>query len=323
MTPPICIVMATYNGAPFIKAQVESIRAQALEAWHLLIRDDGSTDDTLNILSALAASDARITILDSAGNVGLGPALNFSAVLEAALQTDSNLFFISDQDDVWHKDKLLLQAAQFPHRGAEDSPLLVHSDLAVVDEALNPIHASLITYMNLAPEPSQPLTYLLTRNFVTGCATACNRRLLEEALPISERAIMHDWWLALAAAATGTVTYLDSSLVQYRQHTSNSIGAKGFWHGLNPTNNWFAGWRAGNAEYRSTFDQVAALLEHAKQHPRWPFTSVAKLGQYLELPHLPIRQRLRAAQKMKVRQGNGLLQLIFYVRLLTVNRTTK
>ena len=94
-------------------------------------------------------------------------------------KTDSNLFFISDQDDVWHKDKLLVQAAQFPQGGAEDLPLLVHSDLAVVDETLNPIHASLIAYMNLVPEPDAPLTYLLARNVVTGCATACNRRLLE------------------------------------------------------------------------------------------------------------------------------------------------
>ncbi|EEB79534.1 glycosyl transferase, group 2 family [marine gamma proteobacterium HTCC2148] len=319
MNPPICIVMATCNGAPFIKEQIESIQAQSMEHWRLIIRDDGSTDATLDVLSDIADSDPRITILDAGPHIGLGPSLNFSAVLEAALKTESNLFFIADQDDVWDKEKLSLQAAQFPKCGAEDLPLLVHSDLAVVDEQLSPIHASLIAYMDLVPAPERPLNYLLTRNFVTGCATACNRQLLQASLPISGSAIMHDWWLALTAAANGAVEYLDQPLVKYRQHHTNSIGAKGFWHGLNPTNNWVAGWKAGNIEYRATFEQVQALAEHAKQCNKWPMNSIEKLERYLALPKLPRWKRLKEAQKMGIRQGNGLLQMIFYIRLLTVH----
>lgn len=317
MTPPICIVMATYNGAPYLSQQIASIQAQSHDCWRLLIRDDGSTDDSLSILARFASADSRITILDSGPVSGLGPSLNFSAALEEALKTDSNVFFLSDQDDVWETSKLSTQSGLFPDRGAENTSRLVHSDLAVVDEELNSVHRSLIEHMALIPSPDAPLNYLLTRNFVTGCASACNRRLLEKALPVARSAIMHDWWLALVAAATGQIEYLNKPLVQYRQHGANSIGAKGFWHGLNPANNWIAGWRAGNAEYCATYDQIAALADHAEQDLDWPQNSIAVMQAFESLRTLPLQQRLRAARELGLRQGNGLLQLIFIVRLLT------
>jgi len=310
--------MATYNGAPYIAEQIQSIQAQSLSRWRLLVRDDGSTDETPAILDRFACTDPRISILDSGFRTGLGPGLNFSAAMDAAVKTDSNLFFISDQDDVWDTDKLASQSGYFPEGGVEDTPILVHSDLAVVDKELNLIHASLIKYMDLLPNPEVPLNYLLARNFVTGCAIACNRRLLEKALPIAEEAIMHDWWLALVAAATGKIQYIGKPLVGYRQHGTNSIGAKGFWHGLNPTNNWIAGWKAGNAEYQATYDQIAAMTEHAARSGDWPESSFAVLNLYRELGSMPIMKRLAAARKLGLRQGNGLLQFVFYMRLLTV-----
>ena len=124
--------MVTYNGALFISEQIKSIQMQSFDDWLLLVRDDGSTDGTIDILNEAAAGDSRITILDSSFNRGLGPSLNFGAALEAALSTKSDLFFIADQDDVWETDKLLLQSAQFPLMGGESLPLLVHSDLEVV-----------------------------------------------------------------------------------------------------------------------------------------------------------------------------------------------
>ena len=162
MTFPICIVMATYNGAPYLSQQIESIQAQSHESWRLLVRDDGSTDDSLSILARFASADPRIIVLDSGPVSGLGPSLNFSAALEEALKTDSNVFFLSDQDDVWETDKLMTQCGFFPDGGAEKTPRLVHSDLAVVDEELNSIHRSLIEHMALLPRPEAPLNYLLT-----------------------------------------------------------------------------------------------------------------------------------------------------------------
>lgn len=312
-------MMVTYNGALFISEQIKSIQMQSFDDWLLLVRDDGSTDGTIDILNEAAAGDSRITILDSSFNRGLGPSLNFGAALEAALSTKSDLFFIADQDDVWETDKLLLQSAQFPLMGGESLPLLVHSDLEVVNQGLDPIHSSLVSYMGLMPRPQKPLESLLTRNFVTGCASACNRQLLKASLPIPPDAIMHDWWLALVAAALGEIRFMDQPLVRYRQHPANSVGAKGVWDIISPVRNWISQWKAGNTEYRLAIAQVAALTKHAQKTDNWPENRQETLRHYLELDGLPMSQKLVRARKMGLRQDYGLLQLIFYIRLLTIH----
>ena len=100
----------------------------------------------------------------------------------------------------------------------------------------------------------------LTRNSVTGCATAFNRALMKIATPVPEAALMHDWWLGLIASAFGQVLTEETCLVDYRQHAGNTLGAKGFFNGLNPFTNWVAGWKRGNEEYRALFPQARALL---------------------------------------------------------------
>jgi hypothetical protein len=79
-------------------------------------------------------------------------------------------------------------------------------------------------YDKLVHEAHNPLQVLSTQNFVTGCAVLINRRLLEFATPIPDAIILHDWWLALCAAACGRIGYIDEPLVQYRQHSRNQIG---------------------------------------------------------------------------------------------------
>jgi hypothetical protein len=107
-------------------------------------------------------------------------------------------------------------------------PILVHLDLDVISEQLERIHPSFMGYQGLTHESRDPLRVLLTQNFVTGCATAINRPLLELATPLPVDVIMHDWWLALCAAACGRIEYLPHALFQYRQHDANQIEAEGF-----------------------------------------------------------------------------------------------
>lgn len=313
----ICILMATYNGAQYVEEQILSIQRQTIANWTLLVRDDGSTDNTLGIVKSLAKKDVRITVLNDSGGSSLGATQNFSQLMQAGLETNSQVFFLCDQDDVWESHKLQAQTRCFPNLGHEPTPFLVHSDLSVVDEYLQLIHPSMISYMVLNPQVSHPFTYLLTRNFVTGCATAGNRRLLEDALPIPTAAIMHDWWLALVAATNGVIEFVGEPLIKYRQHSSNTLGAKGFWQGFNPTGNWLADWRAGNRELLETFYQAQALLEVSCSREDWPSERIVLLQAYTQLLALPTYDRLREIRKLSLRQGNILLQAVFYIRLLT------
>jgi glycosyltransferase involved in cell wall biosynthesis len=319
--PPVCILLATCNGAAYLRRQVESIRGQSFRHWRLLARDDGSGDATPAILEALAREDPRIHLVEDGLGPSGGAAANFSRLMAAGLATDSDIFFFCDQDDVWRADKLSLQAGRFPAGGREQRPLLVHSDLAVVGEALEPRGFTLVQYMGLDPLPEPPLNYLLTRNFATGCASAANRALLEAAAPVPAEAIMHDWWIALVAALQGDVDYLPEALVNYRQHGANTLGAKGLWHGLNPTRNWVDGWSDGNRELLATFAQARALLALAQTGGGSAADGPDALGRYCGLPAARLPQRLRQAIGLRLRQGNRLLQWIFYLRLALINVT--
>jgi hypothetical protein len=104
-------------------------------------------------------------------------------------------------------------------------PILVHSDLQVVDESLRLIAESMARYQGLETSRNS-FANLLISNLVTGCTALINEALARKALPIADDAIMHDWWLALVASCFGKIVYLDTPLVQYRQHGSNTIGAK-------------------------------------------------------------------------------------------------
>jgi rhamnosyltransferase len=258
----IFIVLATYNGAGFLSQQIDSVVRQSVKDWTLLIRDDGSSDQTLQIIRDYSERDARIVVLPMAG-VAAGSALaNFSHLLNDAHARGGDYFFCCDQDDLWEPDKIekVLERLQVLE-GPDRSPLLVHHDLAVVSECLRPIASSFVELMQLRPSNENNPQRLISRNEVTGCAMACNRALLDMALPIPEKAVMHDWWLALCAGFFGRLEFIPEQLVQYRQHENNTIGAKSFWHGLNPFTNWISGWRRGDREFISTVEQARAFRE--------------------------------------------------------------
>ena len=107
------------------------------------------------------------------------------------------------------------------------TPLLVHTDLTVVDKQLRIIHPSFWKYAHIKPSKMQSLNKLLMQNSITGCTTLINRKLLELAMPIPQQAvIMHDWWLGLVASALGHIGIIDEQTMLYRQHESNDTGAK-------------------------------------------------------------------------------------------------
>ena len=224
--PKIDILLATYNGARFLPAQIDSILGQTCEEWRLLIRDDGSTDATTEIIDRYAGQHpGRIEVIRD-GRANLGVVGNFSTLME---YSNADYFMFCDQDDVWLPEKIAesykaMRALERRH--GSDAPLLVHTDLSVVDQDLKPIHRSFWRYQRLDPERGRSLASLLIQNVVTGCATMANRRLKDMALPLPREIRMHDWWLALVAAAFGQYGYVPRPLVLYRQHDGNALGAK-------------------------------------------------------------------------------------------------
>ena len=225
MSGSVDILLATYNGARHLPAQLASIEAQTHRNWRLIVRDDGSNDDSVGIIRAWAARMDRPVIVYEDGERKVGPAQSFGRLLE---RSDAPFFAFCDQDDVWHHDKLRLLLDAI--RSVGGAVALAHSDLAVVNEDLELIEPSFwrqqATNESLrhgAPSDRSPL---FVQNPVTGCAMLGNAGLREAMLPIPKDVAMHDWWAALTAAFRGRIVPVDEALVQYRQHAHNSVGAR-------------------------------------------------------------------------------------------------
>ena len=220
----IVVLLSTYNGELYLDELLTSLLNQTYTNIKIIARDDGSSDKTVSILKKYKS----VILLDSTKNVGVKK--SFSILMEYALQfTDSNYFMFCDQDDIWEPEKV--EKTYNKMRKLEivfpKKPCLVHTDLSVVDDKLNLIHKSFWEYEHINPKYNS-FNRLLIQNTITGCTILINRLLAKKSFPIPTNAIMHDWWIGLVASQFGRIAYVNISLVKYRQHNLNTIGAKGF-----------------------------------------------------------------------------------------------
>lgn len=223
--PTISICMATYNGGEYLKQQIDSIFAQSNQDWQLLIRDDGSCDDTITIIEDYIARCPGRVKLVTGKERHLGASLNFGQLLEYA---DTEYIMFSDQDDIWlpNKIELTLNVMKATEQIYPDKPVLTHTDLKVVDSDLNIIADSMWSYQKLFPEIGDDLSKIMAQNVVTGCTMMINRKARDVSTPIPAEAIMHDWWTAINVAKHGKIVYVSAPSILYRQHSKNEIGAQ-------------------------------------------------------------------------------------------------
>lgn len=223
--PIIEVLMAVYNGAKYIDAQIDSIMQQTLPPTRLIIRDNCSEDQTFAIVAEKQKKfPKQIIWVPSQTNVGVVG--NFAALIDLA---DSDYTLFSDCDDVWLPQKIqktLKRMHALEQLYGKDVPLLVHTDLQVVNECLEVIHPSFCTYSYLKPQLPYTLAQQLGQNQVTGCTLMANRALINRARPLPKEIVMHDWWFALCAIAFGKISFLDEATLLYRQHGQNDTGAK-------------------------------------------------------------------------------------------------
>jgi len=318
--------LATYNGAEFLSDQIQSIQEQTISNWILLVRDDGSEDSTRDVLDKLAAKDKRIRCVhDTLGS--LGAARNFGELMRLAWVEEAEIIFFSDQDDVWLSTKMreqidVLDNMEESH--GRDTPILVYSDLEVVDRWLQPIHHSFMRYQGLTHEAQYPVRVLLTQNFVTGCATVINRSLLKLAVPLPPDVVMHDWWLALCAAVCGQIGYLPNATLRYRQHDSNQIGAQRILAMMNPsssrTRRW---WKEGGSRLFKSIEQAGLLSERivSREIP-CSVETLLLLKRFAACAQEGRLRRLWTVSQLGLRRQGLLRQLLLYWRLLVSSRGT-
>ncbi|AXJ12709.1 glycosyltransferase family 2 protein [Streptococcus pluranimalium] len=213
------IVMSTYNGEKYLADQIKSIQSQTFEDWQLLIRDDGSSDNTPSIIRDMAKKDDRIHFINDGQNENYGVIKSFYHLVK---YDSSDYYFFSDQDDVWLPEKIevTLKRAQIE---SSDNPLLVYTDLKVVNEDLEVLQESMIK--SQSHHANTELVQELTENTVTGGTMMINKALADK-WQVYDNLLMHDWYLALLAASLGKLIYIDQATQLYRQHEANVLGAR-------------------------------------------------------------------------------------------------
>ena len=215
--PQVAILLSTYNGAPYLAAQLDSFLAQDLPGWRLYWRDDGSTDATVAMMEAFAQGQGagRCVAVDAPGHLGVTG--SFMALLRAAAPEGLPVSF-ADQDDVWLPQKLSLGLRGL---GAGPGPALYFSRQVLVDQALVRVGES----ANLRRTPGFPAA--LTQNVATGCTIMLNpaaAQLVAGSHPPGTS--LHDWWSYLVVTAAGGRVIADPTpTVLYRQHAGNLVGA--------------------------------------------------------------------------------------------------
>ncbi|OWU81692.1 hypothetical protein ATO6_23590 [Oceanicola sp. 22II-s10i] len=216
--------MAVFEPDPVhLRQQIASIAGQDLAPSRLVaVIADTVSEPEVREAAAAAGIEPVIVMPDApldavrAFETGLGRALELTS------DTPDALIALSDQDDVWHPDRLSAGAGRLNESGAD----LVHSDARLIDGAGADLHPSMFALERREPRPG--LRGLLYRNTVTGMTVLMRRGLVELALPFPPQSglhFYHDLWLALVAEATGGIARIDRPLVDYRQHGGNAIGA--------------------------------------------------------------------------------------------------
>ncbi len=212
MKPPISVVLCTYNGAKYIEAQLASILAQTYAVAEIIVVDDVSSDDTMAVVERAAARDSRISLSQNRFNIG------FTSNFESALQMAKHDYIaISDQDDIWHHQKIEKMMAAF---APDAAAIYCDSVRFTKDIPINPIKNKSSRHV-----AGTDVRKLAMYNTVSGHALIIRKSLLEKALPIPS-AVYYDWWLALQAVTSGGLQYLDEILVYQRAHDNNVTIAK-------------------------------------------------------------------------------------------------
>ncbi len=219
MSISVQILLATYNGERFLREQLDSLVNQTFQDFTILIRDDGSTDDTLKIIKEYQQKNLlKIKLLiDEKRNVGA--AQNFGILLE---NSTADYMFFCDQDDVWLNEKMELSLTKMleVENMKTIMPCLIFSNMMAIDELGNVTNNSVWKQLKLHPEYFT-LNRLLIQNIPHGCTMLVNKALRNIACPIPTTAILHDHWVALLSVACGNWSFISDPLILLRNHTEN------------------------------------------------------------------------------------------------------
>ncbi|MGT2716318.1 glycosyltransferase family 2 protein [Streptococcus respiraculi] len=301
------ILLSTYNGERFLAEQIDSIRKQTFQDWTLLIRDDGSSDGTQQIIRDYCLKDKRIFFINPDDTFNLGVIQSFHTLLK---YERADYYFFSDQDDIWLPHKLELQLAAATAY-EEERPLLVYTDLKVVGQDLAVMSESMIKTQS--DHANTQLVQELTENTVTGGVAMINHSLAELWTGQEEYdLLMHDWYLALMAAALGNLVYIDEPTELYRQHEANVLGAR-------TLKKRMQNWIRPQVLFTKYWKLIKDSQRQAKNLLALPLTAKDRelVENFVSIMEVPFVGRFKRLRTYGYRKNKGFHTLVFTSLILT------
>ncbi|MFC8682199.1 glycosyltransferase family 2 protein [Microbacterium ureisolvens] len=220
------MLLATYNSERFLGELLESLAAQTYRDFVLVVSDDCSTDRTLQIIADAAGAFANAPEVHVRTTPSGSAGANFASLLA---DSTGDVVFLADHDDIWLPEKIergLAKMRALAELHPEGTALLVHGDLTVIDEAGRQLAPSFWAFKSISPQAGTRLRSALMHPSVTGCTAVLNRALVERVRDIPRTAVMHDWWVNLAACAFGAVDFDPEPWIRYRIHGANVSAPK-------------------------------------------------------------------------------------------------
>lgn len=216
--PLISIAMATYNGEEFLAQQIDSILNQSWKNIELIICDDHSDDSTVEIIERYVKENKCIKLYKNESRVGV--VKNFEKAIGLS---SASYIALSDQDDIWVENKLELLMSEMHklEQSYDHLPLMVHSDLSMIDDVNNTLNNSYFKFKDYNLKKTKDLNHIISRCGVMGNTVLMNSHLKNRIVPFPDGLDIHDYWIALINEIYGKRTTCQEPLVHYRIHTRN------------------------------------------------------------------------------------------------------
>jgi hypothetical protein len=223
-TPTIDILLSTFNGQKYLGSLLDSIEKQTNTSWRLIVRDDGSSDSSKDILDSFRQNHPEKMHVFHDDGENVGPRDSYGILLK---HSDALYCMFCDQDDVWLPDKIDCTYEKMKEMEKDPlAPTLVYTDLTVVNDTLEIIADSFFKYQNIGVRLDCDKYYLAYKNPAAGCTIMINRSAVRIVQPLGAKAIMHDWWITIGCHAKGAIACVNKPTVLYRQHKGNLLGAE-------------------------------------------------------------------------------------------------
>lgn len=226
----VSIILSSYNGHEYIRELLDSVMNLDYPDYRLFICDDGSADDTCEIAAEYQERFPEKVIF-SRNDKNMGSTLSFLSNLKRiASEYPADYFMFCDQDDVWLIDKInvsLKAIKKIERRKGSFRPALVFNDALIVNDNLEYISRSFYKTNRLKVH-KHDFAHMLMENKCIGCTIMMNKALVSLIGETGPAIRYHDWWMALLASAFGTIKYVKSPTLLYRQHSDNQVGQESF-----------------------------------------------------------------------------------------------